>query len=123
MGSDHCPVYAVLKEKVDIAGYEVYTRDIMSAGLFKDGVRQREWSAKDLLPMSAKLISEFDRRRSIRDMFAKKPSLPKAKSSMSTVQEEARDKTSLPQGGSGIFNEEATEALESKQPPGIAKSI
>jgi AP endonuclease-2 len=42
------------------------------AGIFKDGVRQREWSVKDLLPTSAKLIPEFDRRQSIRDMFSKK---------------------------------------------------
>jgi AP endonuclease-2 len=83
MGSDHCPVYAVLKEKVEVDGKEVDVRDMMSAGLFKDGIRQREWTAKDLLPMSAKLIPEFDRRRSIRDMFTKKPSLP-AESSVVT---------------------------------------
>ncbi len=90
MGSDHCPVYAVLKTKVDIEGKQVHIKDIMSAGMFKDGVRQREWSTKDLLPMSAKLIPEFDRRRSIRDMFAKRPSLPKAESSM-TIPETAED--------------------------------
>ncbi|KAH9211169.1 DNA lyase-like protein [Leptodontidium sp. 2 PMI_412] len=117
MGSDHCPVYAILKEKVDIGGEEVYTRDIMSPGFFKDGVRQREWSAKDLLPMSAKLIPEFDRRRSIRDMFTKKPSMPTAESSMSTVREESQDKVSLPQR-SVVLNEEATETLESKQTSG-----
>jgi AP endonuclease-2 len=76
MGSDHCPVYAIVKEKVKIEGKEVDIRDIMSDGMFKCGVRQRDWSTKDLLPMSAKLIAEFDRRRSIRDMFTKKPSVP-----------------------------------------------
>jgi AP endonuclease-2 len=76
MGSDHCPVYAILKEKVEIEGEEVDIKDIMSDGMFKDGVRRREWSTKDLLPLSAKLIPEFDRRRNIRDMFTKKPSLP-----------------------------------------------
>lgn len=81
MGSDHCPVYAVLKDKVEIDGNEVDIRDIMSSGMFKGGQRQREWSPKDLLPMSAKLIPEFDRRRSIRDMFARKPSLPPAEGS------------------------------------------
>ncbi|KAH7317287.1 DNA lyase-like protein [Rhexocercosporidium sp. MPI-PUGE-AT-0058] len=112
MGSDHCPVYAILKEKVDIGGKQVYTRDIMSPGFFKDGMRQREWSARDLLPMSAKLIPEFDRRRSIRDMFTKKPSLPKAESSMSIVQEEGPDKVSLPQRMDVILNQ-GTEALDS----------
>ena len=80
LGSDHCPVYAVLKQKVQIDEKEVDIKDIMSAGMFKDGVRQREWTAKDLLPLSAKLIPEFDRRRSIKDMFAKKPALNTAPS-------------------------------------------
>lgn len=82
MGSDHCPVYAVLRSRVDNHGNEMDIRDIMSSDMFKDGVRQREWSTKDLLPMSAKLIPEFDRRRSIRDMFTKKPSLPMEESSL-----------------------------------------
>ncbi|KAK6956191.1 hypothetical protein Daesc_001464 [Daldinia eschscholtzii] len=78
MGSDHCPVYATLKDVVDIDGKEVHLRDIMNPpGVFKDGVRLREWTTKDLLPLSAKLIPEFDRRRSIKDMFSKKPAPPK----------------------------------------------
>ncbi|PMD46414.1 DNase I-like protein [Hyaloscypha variabilis F] len=80
MGSDHCPVYAVLKQNVVFEGNEVDIRDIMSAGIFKGGVRQREWSNKDLLPLSAKLIPEFDRRRSIRDMFSKQPPLQRGES-------------------------------------------
>ncbi|CZS98199.1 related to APN2-AP endonuclease, exonuclease III homolog [Rhynchosporium agropyri] len=118
LGSDHCPVYAVLKEKVNIDGEEVYTRDVMSSGFFKDGVRQRDWSAKDLLPMSAKLIPEFDRRRSIRDMFSKKPSLSKADSSMSTIQEENRDGSSITQ--TRLISDEETVA-ESVQPLGGLK--
>ncbi|KAI5860737.1 DNase I-like protein [Durotheca rogersii] len=73
MGSDHCPVFATLKDVVEIDGKEVHLRDIMNPpGVFKDGVRHRNWTMKDLLPMSAKLIPEFDRRRSIKDMFSKK---------------------------------------------------
>ncbi|KAI0113837.1 DNA lyase [Hypoxylon sp. NC0597] len=79
MGSDHCPVYATLKDIVTIDGKEVHIRDILNPpGVFKDGVRLREWTAKDLLPLSAKLIPEFDRRRSIKDMFFKKPAAPKS---------------------------------------------
>ncbi|OTA62844.1 DNase I-like protein [Hypoxylon sp. EC38] len=79
MGSDHCPVYATLKDIVIIDGKEVHIRDILNPpGVFKDGVRLREWTAKDLLPLSAKLIPEFDRRRSIKDMFFKKPAAPKS---------------------------------------------
>ena len=48
--------------------------------MFKDGERKEEWSTKNLLPMSGKLITEFDRRRNIRDMFSRKPSLSSQKS-------------------------------------------
>nr|AZR66140.1 DNA lyase [Ophiocordyceps xuefengensis]AZR66145.1 DNA lyase [Ophiocordyceps xuefengensis] len=41
--------------------------------MFQDGKRVREWSQTDVLPLSARLIPEFDRRQSIRDMFFKKP--------------------------------------------------
>ena len=75
LGSDHCPVYAVLKKVVEVDGKEVDIRDMMSADMFKGGKRQREWSTKDLLPLSARLIPEFSSRRSIREMFTKKPSL------------------------------------------------
>ncbi|KAI1760203.1 DNase I-like protein [Hypoxylon sp. FL1150] len=78
MGSDHCPVYATLKDAVSVDGREVHIKDIMNPpGVFKDGSRLREWTAKDLLPLSAKLIPEFNHRRSIKDMFFKKPAAPK----------------------------------------------
>lgn len=49
--------------------------------MFRDGKRLREHSMKDLLALSGKLLPEFDRRRNIRDMFTKKPSLKSAQSS------------------------------------------
>ncbi|ATZ45428.1 Bcapn2 [Botrytis cinerea B05.10] len=73
MGSDHCPVFATFKPRVKSDGVEIDIRDVMSKDMFKNGVRVREWSMKDLLPTSAKLIPEFDRRQSIRDMFTRKP--------------------------------------------------
>lgn len=87
MGSDHCPVYGLLKDKVVIDGVEVATADIMNPpGMFKDGVRQRGWTAKDSLSTSAKMMPEFDlsKRRSIKDMFAKPP-LSKKQTSASPV--------------------------------------
>lgn len=75
LGSDHCPVYATIGDTVTRDGHEIHITDIMNPeGMFKNGERQREWSAKDLLPTSAKLIPEFNNRRSIKDMFFKKPS-------------------------------------------------
>ncbi|KAK2035391.1 DNase I-like protein [Colletotrichum zoysiae] len=74
MGSDHCPVYANLAHIVKVDGKDTSVLDLMNpVGMFRDGKRLREWSAKDLLPLSARLIPEFDRRRNIRDMFMKKP--------------------------------------------------
>ncbi|KAJ4182533.1 Class II abasic (AP) endonuclease [Fusarium falciforme] len=78
MGSDHCPVFATFADKVTMEGKERALLEVLSpSGMFRDGERQRDWSSKDLLPLSAKLIPEFDRRQSIRDMFTKKtgPSL------------------------------------------------
>ncbi|KAI8623377.1 DNA lyase [Xylariaceae sp. FL1651] len=78
MGSDHCPVFATLNDIVQINGEEIYIKDIMNPpGMFKNGKRLKEWSPKDLLPLSAKLIPEFDRRQSIKDMFFRKPTTPK----------------------------------------------
>ena len=77
MGSDHCPVYGILKEKVTIGDEEKHILDLVNpVGMFVDGERKVEWSNKNLLPMSGKLIQEFDKRRNIKDMFTKKPSLP-----------------------------------------------
>lgn len=44
--------------------------DIMNPpGMFANGQRMRDHNAKDLPPFSAKLMPEFDKRRSIKDMF------------------------------------------------------
>ncbi|KAF4309604.1 DNA lyase [Botryosphaeria dothidea] len=73
MGSDHCPVYAVLKEKVAVDGQEVQLVDIMNPpGIFENGKRLRDWMLKDSPPFSGRLLPEFDGRRSIKDMFSRK---------------------------------------------------
>lgn len=73
MGSDHCPVFADLSDTVTHNGGEAHILDVMNPeGMFRDGKRLREWSSKDMLPLSGRLIPEFDRRRSIKDMFMKK---------------------------------------------------
>jgi AP endonuclease 2 len=95
MGSDHCPVFATLGDMVSIDGQDVHLRDLMNPlGVFEDGKRLREWSAKDLLPLSAKLIPEFDRRQSIKDMFFKKASTtPKPNPTPETEQPSASQAT------------------------------
>ena len=87
-GSDHCPVYSILKNRVQIDGREIDLLDVMNpAGMFSLGIRQREYSKKDILPLSGKLIPEFDGRRSIRDMFTRKPSLPQVESTVTSFGE------------------------------------
>ncbi|XHG09264.1 hypothetical protein AWENTII_012335 [Aspergillus wentii] len=74
LGSDHCPVYAVFKDEVTIDGENTKILDIMNpSGVFKNGERQQEYLTKCLLPTSGRLIPEFDKRRSIKDMFSRKP--------------------------------------------------
>ena len=88
-GSDHCPVYAVMKDAIIIDGVEGNLRDVMNPpGMFLDGKRQRDYSAtSDPLPSSGKLIPEFFGRRNIRDMFARKPSLLQSQSSGTSSKE------------------------------------
>jgi AP endonuclease 2 len=125
MGSDHCPVYATFKQKVEFEGEEVDIRDIMSAGLFKGGVRRRDWSAKDLLPLSAKLIPEFDRRRSIRDMFSKKPSLLKETSSLERkpLRDIQEGSMSFSIGESSVSNEDVAGPTEGIQTAGVEEAF
>ncbi|KAK4869802.1 hypothetical protein LT330_005526 [Penicillium expansum] len=76
MGSDHCPVYAVIKEFVKQPAGEVNIRDILNPpGMFKCGRRQQDYSNECALPASGRLLPEFDidKRRSIKDMFARNP--------------------------------------------------
>ncbi|KAL8674242.1 MAG: hypothetical protein Q9224_007503, partial [Gallowayella concinna] len=74
MGSDHCPVYVVLKDQVKFDETNVDIRDLVNPpGMFLDGKRLKEYSTKIIPALCGKLIPEFDRRRNIRDMFARKP--------------------------------------------------
>ncbi|PZD36419.1 hypothetical protein A1F97_08324, partial [Pyrenophora tritici-repentis] len=72
MGSDHCPVYAVTKDVVPIVDggtshveNVAHILDLMNpAGVFQNGVRQREYDpAKDIPPLSGRLLDEFTKRR------------------------------------------------------------
>lgn len=81
-------MYAVLKDKVRLGTEEYSILDIMNPpSVFKDGIRQRNLdSTKDLLPLSGKLLPEFDKRRSIKDMLTRKhTSLPRSFAHESTA--------------------------------------
>lgn len=83
MGSDHCPVFAVMADTVVSGAKDAALADIVNPpGMFTNGQRTREWSQQDTLPLSARLIPEFDRRQSIRDMFFRKSESAANQSSM-----------------------------------------
>lgn len=73
MGSDHCPVYAATKDVVEVHGKHMHIIDLMNPpGMFEAGARLRNLSpSQDLLPLSGRLLPEFDKRRSIKDMFSR----------------------------------------------------
>ncbi|KAK4609963.1 DNA-(apurinic or apyrimidinic site) endonuclease 2 [Fulvia fulva] len=81
LGSDHCPVYGDFKDKVAMDGKDVSFLDVMNPpGWFVEGERKVEWKITSTPLFSAKRMPEFDKRRSIKAMFAA-PSLKKAQAS------------------------------------------
>lgn len=126
MGSDHCPVFAVISDTVKIGQEEVFIKDIMNPpGVFRDGNRLRDWSTKDLLPLSAKLIPEFDRRRNIKDMFFKKSVTPKiapAPSQGSSSSQVGESEITAASGSPTVALERAHPALPPATPPSTLNS-
>ncbi|CAP86108.1 Pc20g07790 [Penicillium rubens Wisconsin 54-1255] len=123
MGSDHCPVYAVIKESVNRPEGEVNIRDILNPpGMFNCGKRQQEYSNECALPASGRLLPEFnvDNRRSIKDMFTRKPvsipsesvelagvpaNMPTTRVAKSTVLHTTFGSTDSPEKGSASITE------------------
>lgn len=71
LGSDHCPVYADFHDVVTTPDGDVKLLDIMNPpGTFVDGESRREWKVQDVPASSGKRLPEFDKRRSIKSMFA-----------------------------------------------------
>ncbi|KAF2834255.1 DNase I-like protein [Patellaria atrata CBS 101060] len=74
MGSDHCPVYADLHDKIMLGDNVIDCQDIMNpVGTFLYGTRVISPSTREPLLLSGKRLPEFDttKRRSIKDMFQK----------------------------------------------------
>ena len=125
MGSDHCPVYAVLKDEVELDGAKMNLFDIMNPpGIFENGRRVREITIKDHPPFSGKLMPEFEKRRSIKDMFKPRerlpareppqPSSPTAALVVATVPDTVAEKPQSSEHGSGELNEPVQEPLGPK---------
>ncbi|KAJ5594451.1 Endonuclease/exonuclease/phosphatase [Penicillium hispanicum] len=129
MGSDHCPVYAIIKDQVPHGGSTVHIRDLMNPrGMFQDGERQQEYSSQYILRESGRLLPEFDvqKRRSIKDMFARKPSstLLLSKATQSVVEnsttapppEGATSSPVTPSGSHPLPADENPKSLSRKRP-------
>lgn len=102
LGSDHCPVYVDFVDEFDFQGQEVKLLDIMSPpGHFEGGERKVEWKLSSTPGFSAKRLPEFDKRRSIKSMFAA-PALKKGKTAQQSSSEtpqmsEATAATTVPE--------------------------
>lgn len=134
MGSDHCPVYAVLNDTILVDGVDRHLRDVMNPpGMFLGGKRQREYSStSDPLPSSGKLIPEFFGRRNIRDMFARKPSLQHSQSNgilnieangAIRVDQEIKSTTEVSSPRGGIAGEpcDSTVIVPTRSPSAVGK--
>lgn len=93
-------MYAVFKDLIPLGDKTVNILDMMNPpGVFRDGQRQQEYTTKFLLPLSGRLIPEFDKRRSIKDMFSRKPTgtsqkpTPSLTKSVSTSEKETPSAT------------------------------
>ncbi|EPS36843.1 hypothetical protein H072_9575 [Dactylellina haptotyla CBS 200.50] len=83
-GSDHCPVYAVLKPEIEIDGERRVSLDLVNPpGVFVNGERKIESPPPPKL--SARLIPQFSGRRSIKDMFQTKSTLSTFKSTVDNL--------------------------------------
>ncbi|EEP75607.1 hypothetical protein UREG_00453 [Uncinocarpus reesii 1704] len=72
MGSDHCPVYALIKDTVRYRDADRSIWDIVNPpGVFHAGLRKQP-AILTSLPLSGRLIPEFHRRRSLKEMFQAK---------------------------------------------------
>lgn len=72
---------------INLRGADKHLKDIMNPeGMFEGGERLKEYSEKNVLAFSGRLLKDFFKRRNIKDMFGKKPSLPQDTSSVDTTQ-------------------------------------
>ncbi|KAK8073882.1 hypothetical protein PG994_004781 [Apiospora phragmitis] len=108
MGSDHCPVYATFSDVVQVDGKDVHLKDLLNPkGMFQDGQRLGEWTAKDLLPL-------------IKDMFSKKPaSTPKPSATPISV-EPSTQNTTVPESLPSPIR--ARDTLQSSQPESVSSA-
>lgn len=91
LGSDHCPVYVDFNDVITWQDGEIPLLDMMSPpGTFVESERKQEWKIASTPAFSAKRMPEFDKRRSIKSMFAA-PVLKKSQSSQQSTKDAPDD--------------------------------
>ncbi|KAK4495317.1 hypothetical protein PRZ48_013648 [Zasmidium cellare] len=85
LGSDHCPVFVDFKDAIPWEDGELRLLDMMGPpGTFVGGERKQDWKIASTPAFSAKRMPEFDKRRSIKSMFAA-PALKKSQPSQQST--------------------------------------
>ncbi|KAL7275452.1 Class II abasic (AP) endonuclease [Rhizina undulata] len=103
MGSDHCPVYGIINETVDLEGQSSHVLDLVNPnGHFQNGERQPSTSPIAQPKLSGRLLPEFKSRRSIRDMFAKAGSSNSASQTPQKFQTKEVNKTNEPEASGSL---------------------
>lgn len=126
LGSDHCPVFVDFQDVIPKASLSLTLQeqhsgvdtisllDVLSApGTFREGERMKEWRLQDIPAFSGKRMQEFDRRRSIKNMFAA-PALKPAKSSQPDAIES--DEKSMPPEASDVSVTAPQSPLSKRKP-------
>lgn len=90
-------------------------------GMFQNGKRRQEYSTKYLLPISGRLIPEFDRRRNIKDMFTRKP--VQKSSTVSTTLERTTSAQEKESQSPAILDENNTPSVQVTEETKITKGI
>lgn len=119
LGSDHCPVYVVFHDKIETQEGDIDLVDIMNPpGVFQYGKRKQEWKLAMTPGFSAKRMPEFDKRRTIKSMFA----APALKKSQSSQQEPALD-SGLTTLTNGTDDQAASNITQEQPPPSTASPV
>lgn len=98
------------------------------SGIFKDGKRLRDWTLKDSPAFSGRLLPEFDRRRSIKDMFSRKPVVSKSSTNGSAGAESSTALGSnsslkpMPQGKAADGGQSEQETQQNSQASTVSQS-
>lgn len=109
-GSDHCPVYAIFKDRIIVEGKDVAALDLLNpGGDFNNGIRQKPYGPGGVPGLSGRLVyKEFCNRQSIKTMFMAKKPLVRSESGTSA--------SNIPNSLPPIVTARAEDSMDPTQP-------